>query len=457
MVRDRMAAVTRSGILGIKLNHPAQVVATSFALAIAAGTALLMLPFATITGHSTGPMTALFTATSAICVTGLSTVDTATYWSGFGQVVIMGLIQLGGFGIMTLASLAAVLVSRKLGLRSRLLARTETGALDLGDVRLVLRGVIRFTVLFEVATAVVLGLRFWLAYDEAFPRSIWLGVFHAISAFNNAGFALFSDNLVGFAHDPLVLLTIAAAVVAGGLGFPVWLELTHERFRWKRWSLHTKLTIAMTVLLLVAGAASFLAFEWDNPLTLGPLDGPDTFVNGVFGSVTPRTAGFNSIDYGAANPETVLSTVLLMFVGGGPAGTAGGIKVTTAAVIGLMVWAELRGDPDVSRFGRRIPPTAQRQALSVVVIGLAALFAGNMMLIALSPYDIGVTLFEAASAFGTVGLTTGITPTLGDPAQLVLIVLMFVGRVGPLTLGTALVLRERERLFRFPEERPIIG
>lgn len=452
-----MAAVARTGIFGIKLNHPAQVVVVGFAGAIVVGTLLLWLPASTVDPDGTRPITALFTATSAICVTGLSTVDTATHWSGFGQVVIMGLVQLGGFGIMTLASLAALLVSRKLGLRSRLLARVETGALELGDVRVVLRGVVRFTLLFELAAMVVLGLRFWIAYDEPLARSLWLGLFHSISAFNNAGFALFSDNLVGFADDPVVLLTVAAAIVAGGLGFPVWLEIGHERLHWKRWSLHTRITVAMTVVLLAFGTVAVLALEWENAATLGPLGAVDSVVNSLFGSVTPRTAGFNSFDYGGARPETILITTLLMFIGGGAAGTAGGIKVSTAAVIGLMVWAEVRGDPDVSRFGRRIPATAQRQALAVVVIGLTALFAGNLALMALSPHDIGATLFEAASAFGTVGLSVGITPALGDGAQLVLVALMFVGRVGPLTLGTALVLRERDRLYRYPEERPIIG
>jgi trk system potassium uptake protein len=452
-----MAAVSRSGILGIKLNHPAQIVVAAFAVVIFAGTLLLLLPFATTGPGSARPITALFTATSAVCVTGLITVDTATYWSGFGQVVILVLIQLGGFGVMTLASLAALFVSHKLGLKSRLLARAETGALDLGDVRSVLFGVIRFTLLFELTAAVLLAVRFWFTYDEGVLRSIWLGVFHSVSAFNNAGFALFSDNLMGFADDPMVLLVVVAAVVSGGLGFPVWLDLRNQHLRWRKWTLHTRLTVVMTAVLLVAGTASFLFVEWDNPDTLGPLGAFDSTVNGIFGSAMPRTAGFNAIDYGAASPETILFSVLFMFIGGGAAGTAGGVKVTTAAVLGLMVWAELRGDPDVSRFGRRIPATAQRQALTVVVIGLAALFIGNLMLIALSPFDIGETLFEAASAFGTVGLSEGITPFLSDPAQVVLMVLMFLGRVGPITLGTALVLRERERLYRFPEERPIIG
>lgn len=452
-----MPLVARSGIFGIRLHHPAQIVVVAFGATIFVGAALLLLPFATASGGSAPPITALFTATSAVCVTGLITVDTPTYWSGFGQGVILLLIQLGGFGIMTLASLAALFVSHKLGLRSRLLARAETGALDLGDVRTILKGVIRLTLLFEGTVAVLLLLRFWLSYDEGLLRSVWLAVFHSISAFNNAGFALFSDNLIGFADDPFVLIVIGAAVVAGGLGFPVWMELRNNPTKPRRWTLHTKLVVSMTITLLVVGTVAMAAFEWDNPDTLGSLSSADTVVNGAFASLTPRTAGFNSFDYGDANPETVLVTTLLMFIGAGPAGTAGGVKVTTVAVLALMVWAELRGDPDVSRFGRRIPAGAQRQALAVVVIGLVALFAGNLALLATSPFDVGSTLFEAASAFGTVGLSVGITPDLAAPPQLVLTVLMFLGRVGPITLGTALVLRERERLYRYPEERPIIG
>nr|WP_229022866.1 potassium transporter TrkG [Actinomarinicola tropica] len=449
--------MARSGIFGIRLHHPAQVVVAAFGVTILAGASLLMLPIATAGPGSTRPITALFTATSAVCVTGLVTVDTPTYWSGFGQGVIMLLIQLGGFGIMTLASLAAIFVSHKLGLRSRLLARAETGTLDLGDVRSILFGIIRFTLLFEGAAALLLTLRFWISYDEGLLRAVWLGVFHAISAFNNAGFALFSDNLMGFAGDELLLLVIGAAVVSGGLGFPVWLDLRNERTRFTRWSLHTKLVVTMTAALLLVGMVTLTAFEWDNPETLGDRSAVDTVANGTFASLTPRTAGFNTFDYGEANDETILVTTLLMFIGAGPASTGGGVKVTTAAVLALMVWAELRGDPDVNRFSRRIPATAQRQALSVVLIGLTALFAGNLLLTATSPFSIGETLFEATSAFGTVGLSTGITGLLADPPQAVLVVLMFLGRVGPLTLGTALVLRERDKLFRYPEERPIIG
>ena len=449
--------MARSGILGIRLHHPAQMVVVAFVAAIVMGTILLLVPFSTAEGGRPSLLTALFTATSAVCVTGLITVDTATYWSGYGQGVILFLIQLGGFGIMTLASLAAIFISHRLGLRSRLLARVETGALDLGDVRTILVGVAKFTVLFEAAAAIALTARFWLTYGEPLPRAVWLGVFHAVSAFNNAGFALFSDSLTGFLGDPFVLLVIAVMVIVGGLGFPVIMELRSDPLRWRRWTLHTKLTVSMTLALLAFGTVALSILEWSNPNTLGALNSGETASAGFFNAVMPRTAGFHAIDYAEVTESTELITILLMFIGGGAAGTAGGIKVTTAAVLVLMVWAELRGDPDVGQFGRRIPVIAQRQALAVSMIGLAALFTGNLLLIGLSDFGISDTLFEAASAFGTVGLSTGITGLLSAPAQVVLIALMFLGRVGPLTLGTALVLRERERLYRFPEERPIIG
>ena len=450
--------MTRRGFLGIRLNHPAQLVVLAYGTAIFTGTALLMLPVA-VRGPGGGGafLPAFFTSTSAICVTGLITVDTPEYWSGFGHAVILGLIQLGGFGIMTLASVAAVFVSHRLGLRSRMLAQAETGAIDLGDVRRILAGVALFTVVFELATTIVLTGAFWINHDEPFLGALRLGVFHAISAFNNAGFALFSDSLMGFVADPWVSVTVSLAVISGGIGFPVWLDLRRNPRRSRRWSLHTKMTLSITAALLVIAFLTVVLFEWDNPGTLGPLDVPGKLVAGFFQATMPRTAGFNSIDIAEMNEPTHLVTILLMFIGGGSASTAGGVKVTTVAVIALMVWAELRGDPDVSRFGRRIPPAAQRQALSVVLIGLAALFAGNLLLLVFSPFGLTETLFEAASAFGTVGLSLGITPALDGAAQMVLIVLMFLGRVGPITLGTALVLREHERLYRYPEERPIVG
>jgi trk system potassium uptake protein TrkH len=436
---------------------PSQLVALAFAGAILVGAVLLWLPFSTTEGGSGSFLTAAFTSTSAVCVTGLIVVDTPSYYTTFGEVVIMALVQVGGFGIMTLTSLLALLVVRRLGLRSRLIAQAESGTLQLGDVRRVLLGVLVLSALFELIAAIVIAARLAISYDYGAGRAIYHGIFHSVTAFNNAGFALYTDNLIPFATDGWILLTVAAAIIAGGLGFPVWLELRRLPRGLRRWSLHTKLTLAVTGALLVGGFAAFLGFEWSNEKTLGDLDAPGKFLASFFGSVTPRTAGFHTIDYGAVNPETLLVTDLLMFIGTGSAATGGGIKVTTVAVLALMVYAEMRGETNVNAFGRRVPAVAQRQAFTVAFLALAAVGICTLVLESVSPFGLQETLFEAISAFGTVGLSTGITADLPNAGKVMLIVLMFLGRVGPHVVGTALVLRERERLFRNPEERPIIG
>jgi trk/ktr system potassium uptake protein len=438
-------------------RHPAQTVAAAFAVGILAGTALLALPAARAGPEAASLQVATFTATSAVCVTGLTITDTATYWSGFGQVVILVLIQVGGLGFMALASLLALVMSRRLGLRQRLLTQTEINVVQLGETRRVLLGVVGFSVAFELRAAAVLTGRFWLGYGEPFGRAAWLGLFHSVSAFNNAGFALYSDNLVGFVNDGWVSLTVTLAVIAGGLGFPVLLELVRVPTRPGRWSLHTKLTLALTGILLVVGTLAILGFEWTNPATFGPLDLPGKLVAGFFQGANPRTAGFNSVDYAAMGETSWLVTDILMFIGAGSAGTSGGIRVTTFAVLVLMVAAEARGLTTVNAFGRRIPGGAQRQALAVTLIGLGAVVAATLAITAQSGLPLSRTLFEAFSAFGTVGLTTGITAQLPVPSQNLLILLMFLGRTGPITLATALALREREPRYRYPEERPIIG
>jgi Trk-type K+ transport system membrane component len=358
---------------------------------------------------------------------------------------------------MTLTSLLALIVVRRLGLRTRLLAQAESGALELGDLRRVLLGVLALSAIFESIAAVVLAVRFWSGYDYSVPHAIYHGIFHAVTSFNNAGFALYSDSLMPFATDAWILVTVGATIIAGGLGFPVWLEVRRLPRGPHRWSLHTKLTLAVTGVLLAVGFAAFLAFEWANERTIGGLGLGGKLLQGFFGSVTPRTAGFNTIDYGVASPETLLVSDALMFIGTGSAATGGGIKVTTIAVLALMVYAELRGDTTVNAFARRIPPVAQRQALTIAFLALAGVIACTFVLMATSPFGLSESLFEATSAFGTVGLSTGITADLPHAGKIALIVLMFLGRIGPHTVGAALILRERERLFRHPEERPIIG
>lgn len=437
-------------------RHPSQVVVAGFAGAVAVGTVLLMLP-ASRAGEGSAPLiTALFTATSAVCVTGLITVDTSTYWSGFGQVVILGLIQVGGFGIMTMASLLGLLIARRMGLRTRITAAAETKNIGIGDVGQVLLGVLRVTVFFEVIVALVLTARWMTAYDEPLGRAVSLGVFHSISAFNNAGFSLHSDNLIRHVSDPWICLPIAASVVAGGLGFPVIMELRRQLAP-KRWSLHTKLTVSMTVLLLVVGTLFMTLGEWGNPATLGGMDSRGKLLAGFFHAVMPRTAGFNSWDYADVTEGTLLVTIVLMFIGGGSAGTAGGIKVTTFVLLLFAILAEVRGDVSVNAFDRRIDPRTVRQALTVALLGVAAVVGSTLVLVELTAHPLEALLFETTSAFATVGLSTGITAALPASAQLILVALMFLGRLGPITLVSALALRERQRLYQLPEGRPIIG
>ncbi len=439
------------------LRHPSQVIVVAFAATIAVGTALLSLPVARADADGFSMLTALFTATSAVCVTGLVTVDTAAHWSQFGELVILALIQVGGFGIMTAASLASILLARRLGLTSRLRAVAETKALGAADLRSVLLGVLTTTVVIESLTAAVLTLRFWTAYDETLGRAAYLGLFHAVSAFNNAGFALWSDSLTRFATDPWVCVPIAVAVILGGIGFPVILELRRHLLRPRAWSLHTKLTLTMTGVLLGAGGAFLTAAEWSNPATLGQYDAPGRLLAGAFAGVMPRTAGFNSLDVGAMGDASLLGTVILMFIGGGSAGTAGGIKVTTFVILLFVIIAEVRGERSARAFDRRIDPRVQRQALTVALLGVAAVMGTSLAVMLMSPFTLTEVLFEVTSAFGTVGLSTGITASLPPAAQALLAVLMFLGRLGPITLVSALALRDRPTLYELPEGRPIIG
>lgn len=439
------------------LRHPAQFVVLGFAGAVAVGTALLMLPVARTGPGGASFVEALFTSTSAVCVTGHIVVDTPTYWTGFGQGVILALIQIGGFGIMTMASLLILLTTRRLGLRSRLTAAAETKNLGIGDVRTVLLGVAIVSLAFEAVIAVILTARLATTYDEPFAQALYHGVFHAVSAFNNAGFSLYSDNLMGFTTDALICLPIAVAVVVGGLGFPVILEVRRALRQPRRWSLHTKLTLSVTGLLILAGTVFMLASEWRNEATLAPLSAPGKLLAGFFAAVMPRTAGFNSLDVSQMNEATWLGTDVLMFIGGGSAGTAGGIKVTTFALLFFVIYAEVRGDPRVTLFDRRVPSRVQRQALTVALLSVAMVVVPTLVLLEITGLALDRVLFEVVSAFATVGLSTGITADLPVAGQVILAVLMFVGRLGPITLASALALRERRRLYELPEGRPIIG
>lgn len=350
-----------------------------------------------------------------------------------------------------------LLVTRRLKLNRRLIAQAETKTFALGEVSSVLRMILITTASIEIVIGAILTLRFHFAYDQPWGTALWNGVFHSVSAFNNAGFARYTDNVMSFALDPLVLIPLMLAVTLGGIGFPVLYELRRELFVPDKWSLHTKITLLGYAILLVIGILAVLGFEWSNPKTLGPLDFGGKFLSASFHSVVTRTAGFNSLDIAQLRPETLLMSDFLMLVGGGSAGTAGGIKVATFLVLGMIVWAEVRAEPDPSAFGRRLSSEVQRQALTVVLLALGVVSIGTLILLSVSPFDLSVVLFEVISAFATVGLSTGITAALPTSGLVTLIVLMFVGRVGTVTVATALALKKGRRPYRYPQERPIVG
>lgn len=437
--------------------HPARAITLAFLATIAAGTLLLMLPAARADAAAAPWDVAAFTAVSAVCVTGLVVVDTGTYWSDFGQGVIMLLFQLGGFGMMTAATLLGLMVNRSPRLRARLMTQTESRTLALGDVSNVAKVVLAVTVGVQLAVAATLILRLRLGHDLSWAEAGWSGLFHAISAFNNAGFSIHADGLVRYAGDALVLAPLMAAILVGGIGFPVLHDL---RQRWRdprHWSLHTKLTLIGTLVLLSGGWLATLLFEWNNPRTLGPFDTGLKLLNSLFISVSARTAGFNALDIGALTPETWALHYPLMFIGGGSAGTAGGVKVGTIAVLFLLVMAEAKGHTDTEAFGRRVGASAQRQAITVLVLGSMVVALGTLAILRVSDFPTDQVIFEVISAFGTVGLSTGITAQLPPSGQAVLALLMFVGRVGTITLAASLVLGERRMPYRYPEEHPIVG
>ncbi|WP_254715924.1 TrkH family potassium uptake protein [Actinomadura sp. WMMB 499] len=449
--------IPRGTALLERFQHPAQVVVTGFGVTILAGTLLLALPVARAGPGRADLLDALFTATSAVCVTGLITVDTPEYWSTFGEIVILCLIQVGGFGLMTLATLFAILLSGRVGLRARMAAQTETKTLQMMDVRRVVRNIVVFSLSCEAVIAVLLAARFAFGYGEPLGRAAYLGVFHSVSAFNNAGFALWSDSLMRFVTDPWICLPVCVAIIIGGLGFPVWFELVRRWRRPRSWSILTRVTVGTSAVLLAGGTLVLTALEWNNPDTLGTLSRPSRWLAGFVMAVMPRTAGFNSVDTSAMRPESWLVTDVLMFIGGGSAGTAGGIKVTTFGLLAFVLWAEMRGDVHVNVGVRRLPVGTQRQAMGIVLLAVGLVVSATVTLLILTGHSLDRVLFEVVSAFGTVGMSTGITADLPPAGHVLLIVLMFAGRIGPLTMATALALRRRVRRVELPEERPIVG
>jgi trk system potassium uptake protein len=438
---------------------PALALVVSFATLIAVGTVLLALPFSSRSGDWTRPVDALFSATSAVCVTGLVVVDTGTYWSGFGQAVILALIQLGGFGFMVSSTaLLLLLTRRRTTLRERLVVHESLGRYELGGAVTLLRRVAAFTLVCEAVGATVL-VAHQLIERGMEPADVWRGLFHAVSAFNNAGIDIVGDfrSLTGYQRDWVLLPAVGVLIVLGGLGYAVTSDAWRRRGRWRRLALETKVVLVTTAALLGVGAASIAVTEWTNPETLGALPPAERILNAAFHAIVPRTAGFNSLEMPSLRDQTLVLTMALMFIGGASGSTAGGIKVNTFSVLLVAIVSTVRGRPSAEAFGRRIPHIVVYRALSVALLYIAVAFAVALLLQLDATTAFLETVFETISALGTVGLSTGITPTLPDPARVVLALTMFVGRLGPLTLVLALAARARAVPYRPAVETLRIG
>ncbi len=421
------------------------------------GTVMLFLPVSHSGAVEISALDAVFTSVSALCVTGLTTVDTAIAWTPLGHVTILALIQLGGLGIMFLASAVALFIGRRLTLSSRMDAGQENSSLSSADIVRTMKGIAKLTFTIEGILAAILTVQFYTAHDHEWGSALWHGVFHSISAFNNAGFALYSDSMTGFATDPWITTTLCVAIILGSFGYPVLAQLRKEFRHVHRWSMNTNLVIFMFVILFFVGAFAFAAFEWGNPDTLGPMSIVDKIQTAFFHSVQARSAGFNTVDLAKANPETLLVLDILMFIGAGPGGTGGGIKVTTFAVLMFIVFAELRGDSVVNIFGKRLSRAVHREAITIALFAVGAVMAATIAIVYISKERLDFVMFEVISAFATVGSSTGLSASLDPVSQTILVLLMFVGRVGPLTIGASLALKQRPPLYQFPKERPAIG
>ena len=435
-----------------------QTIALGFFTVIAAGTILLMLPAASRSGTAAGVVTALFTAVSASCVTGLVLVDTATYWTGFGQAVILLLIQLGGLGFMTIATLFSRLVRRRMSMRERGVMAESINTVRVGRIMEITSTIGLGTLIFELAGAVLLAIRF--IPEFGLGQGLWYSVFHSVSAFCNAGFDLMGvkapfSSLVSYSDDALVSITIMLLIILGGIGFLVWDDVRQKGLRWKRYDLQTKLVILTTLILIFGGALLFFFLERGRMNADMPL-GEQILVS-FFSAVTPRTAGFNSVDTAALSDASKLLTVILMFIGGSPGSTAGGIKTTSVAVVFIFLFSGIRGRRGAYVFGRRIPDDAMKRSGMIVSTNLMLALFGALVLCGTQSLPLGDVLIEVFSAMGTVGMSTGITRELTTLSALVVTLLMYCGRVGSVSFAMALLERRTDPPVTYPEEQVTVG
>ena len=441
-----------------KFSHT-RLIAMGYISIIIIGTILLMLPIASKSGESAGFVTALFTAVSTSCVTGLVVVDTATNWTLFGQIVIITLIQIGGLGFMTIATMFSIFLKRKMGLRAREVMVESINTEHIGSIMNQTKKNVAGTAIYEGIGAVLLATRFIPEFGWA--KGIWYSVFHSVSAFCNAGFDLMGikekyTSLVPFADDAVVIITISFLVIIGGIGFLVWDDVSKKKLKFKYYQLHTKIVLTVTAILLAVPTVLFLIFERD--FTNEGLGIGQSILNSIFDSVTARTAGFNSTDTAALAPASKILTVFLMFIGGSPGSTAGGIKTTTLAVIAMSTFNGITHRQSQGIFGRRLEKDAIHKASSVVFTNMSLAIIGIIAILAIQPsLDIGDIIFECVSAIGTVGMTTGITRDLATASRLIIAFLMFCGRVGSVSFALALMEKKAAPPVKNPREKITIG
>lgn len=437
-----------------KLNG-VQILALGFLIAIFIGAILLSLPISSSSGESTNFLDSLFTSTSAVCVTGLVTLDTSSHWSTFGQTVIMTLIEIGGLGFMSFAVLISLILGKKITLRERLVMQEAMNTYSIQGLVKMVRYVLIFTVSVQFFGALLLSTQFVPEYGIS--KGIFYSIFHSISSFCNAGFDLFGTSLMGYSSNAVVILVISALIIIGGLGFTVLLEI-YEFKGIKKLSLHSKLVIITSLILIVGGTILMFLFEINNTATFGNMNMKDKLLNSFFASVSPRTAGFNSVVTTDMTMASKFLTIILMIIGGSPGSTAGGLKTVTCGILFLTVLSVIRGREDTEVFGRRFTKEVVYKSFTIVFIALALVIGVTMVL---SYTEVGASfidlLYEATSALGTVGLTLGLTPNLSSIGKVLIMIMMYLGRVGPLTVMLALTRKKKKSGYKYPEGKILIG
>lgn len=441
-----------------KLNrfelNPPRVLALGFGSLIIIGAILLNLPIATKNGESIGFINALFTSASAVCVTGLVVVNTGEFWSLFGQITIILLIQMGGLGFMTLATIGALILGKKITLKERLIIKEQLNQETMSGLVKLTKYVIISTFGIEAIGAVLLSTRFIPIYGKI--KGVWFSIFHAVSAFCNAGFDLTGDSIAPFVGDFVINMTISSLIILGGLGFTVYIDISRNK-SFKKLHLHSKLVLGITGFLLVIGTIVFILIEYNNPFTLKSLNIYEKLIASFFQSVVPRTAGFYSVDFIGLYDTTVFFIIILMFIGGSPGSTAGGIKTTTFGTLILTTIGVIKGEKNVTIFRRRIGEEIINRSLAIATIGMTLIIMVSFVLTVTETATFLDVLFETTSAFATVGLTRGITPNLTDFGKIIITLTMYAGRVGPLTMAFAFARKHKHSSFRYTEGNIMVG